>query len=228
MAYAEGTRWPSNASPIEGRRRSNLYVLLGCDYAGKSSAMRYLASTSREARFVSYDESFVVPEDRAWVQCLKKEFFRRLSTSDISTEFKIDPLATIVDYLSRRTQCHEEIPVVIDGYYYKLLSKCALFGLADPKVFSLWRTLPAPREIIFFDIEPEVAWHRSNEGRALNPFEHYTADATPQTFRAFQRDLRERLLREVGPLPVRMIDAGRDPEEVGHQVQKFIFEGAHS
>ncbi len=186
--------------------------------------MQYLARHLPNARLVSHDDTFVAPEDRGLIKCLKSEFLSRLNSDDCSPRFKLSLLASIIEYLSLRA-AGSGAPVVIDGYYYKLLSKCVLHGLHDEKLFDAWRELPAPREVIFLDVGPELAWARCQESRAPNAFEHYTRAASADTFCTFQRDLRQRLLAEVGHVPLRMIDASRRAQDVMEEVQDTIMRG---
>jgi thymidylate kinase len=191
---------------------SNLYVLLGPDYAGKTSAMTGLAQRL-EGHFVSHDDAFL-GENASLICCLKREFLRRLDGrvgGHHSQALMLSLLQPIVMYLREQIMTAQSAScIVVDGYYYKILAKCLLLGLVDEEIFASWRRFPRPMLVIYLDADPETTWQRA-EGRLLNPFEYYGSLPSREGFQHFQRDLATALLREVDNVPVRVVrgDTGR-------------------
>lgn len=183
-------------------------VLLGPDYAGKSSVVRALAADGWHC--VSYDREFVEPEC-SLVDDLRDGFVTRALPgmgSAYSADFLITLLQTSVVYLRDHTlRAAPGRQVITDSYYYKVLAKCVLKGLVNESIFAWWRSFPPPTRVIYLDVDPETAWLRSGEGLRLNPFEYYGEAPTREGFHRFQADLRRLMLREVGPLPVNVLTA---------------------
>ncbi len=204
---------------------SNFYVLLGPDYAGKTSAMTGLAQRL-DGRFVSHDDAFL-GENASLISCLKREFLRRLEANEncrYSQTFMLSLLQPIVAYL--REQVMTAAPasrVVVDGYYYKILSKCQLLGLVDDELFASWRRFPQPALVIYLDADPETTWRRAG-GSQLNPFEYYGSLPSREGFQEFQRDLAAALLRETGNVPVRRIRADTGPQRALDEIEIVIRE----
>lgn len=182
--------------------------------------MRFL-SERLDAEFISYDNAFVRNEDRALVNALKSEFLSRLKTST-SRQLLISLLHAILMYIRDRIPDTGARPVLLDGYYYKVLGKCLLHNVVDWRIFSMWRSFPRPSGIIFLDAAPDVAWQRCNNGQTLNPFEHYALEPTLDSFCTFQRDLRATMLEEVSGIPLEIIDANRPREETAGRVHDAI------
>ncbi|WP_034261040.1 hypothetical protein [Actinospica robiniae] len=180
-------------------------VLLGPDYAGKSSVLAALSADGWQC--VSYDREFVEPEC-SLVDDLRDGFVGR-GLPGIETAYSPDFLVTLLQasvvYLRDRTvRASPGRPVVTDSYYYKILAKCLLKGMVNEQLFAWWRSFPQPSRVIYLDVPPETAWKRSGQGSRLNPFEYYGAAPTWEGFRRFQTDLRELMLREVGAVAVDM------------------------
>lgn len=183
-------------------------VVLGPDYAGKSTLLSELAT--HDVQCVSYDDSFVRPEC-SLVNDLRDGFVSRavrgLGTA-YSTDFVITLLQTSVVYLrDQAVQADSDRPVVVDSYYYKVLAKCVLAGMVNDDLFAWWRTFPRPSRVIYLDVDPETAWQRSGEGALLNPFEHYGQVPTWDGFQRFQTDLRLLMINEIGAVPMSLLDA---------------------
>ena len=185
-------------------------VLLGPDYAGKSSVLAALAADGWQC--VSYNREFVEPR-YSLVDDLRDGFVGRGLPgigSAYSPDFLVTLLQASVVYLRDRTvQASPDRPVVTDSYYYKILAKCLLKGLVNDQLFAWWRSFPPPARVIYLDVDPETAWVRSGKGSRLNSFEYYGTAPTWEGFRRFQTDLRELMLREVGPVAVEMLPAQR-------------------
>jgi thymidylate kinase len=181
-------------------------VLLGPDYAGKSTVLSALAA--RGVQCVSYDDEFVRP-DCSLVNELRDRFVTqalRSKGTSYSADFVVTLLQTAVVYLRDQVMCADrERPVVVDSYYYKILAKCVLTGLANEVLFAWWRSFPRPRQVIYLDVDPATAWRRSGEGAQLNFFEHYGDAPTWESFRRFQTDLRRLMVAEIGPVPMEVL-----------------------
>lgn len=183
-------------------------VLLGPDYAGKSTVIAALAADGWQC--VSYDRGFVPPEC-SLVDDLRDGFVGRALSgfgTAYSADFLVTLLQTSVVHLRDQTlRAAAGRPVITDSYYYKILAKCILKGLINESLFAWWRSFPPPRQVIYLDVDPDTAWLRSGEGARLNPFEYYGEAPSREGFRRFQTDLRELMLREAGGTTVRMLAA---------------------
>jgi thymidylate kinase len=183
-------------------------VVLGPDYAGKSTLLAELAE--RGMHCISYDKKFV-GQETALINDLRGAFLKRALPAAggvYSSDFIVTLLQTSVIYLRDemlRAPAGDR-PVVIDSYYYKVLAKCRLTGLVNEHMFAWWRAFPQPEQVIFIDVDPRTAWRRCGEGAQLNPFEYYGATPTWDGFRTFQNDLRRLLIEEVHALPVNRMD----------------------
>jgi thymidylate kinase len=183
-------------------------VLLGPDYAGKSTLISALST--HDVQCVSYDGSFVQPEC-SLVNDLRDGFVTRAVRSlgtAYSKDFVITLLQTSVIYLRDQAMgADSDRPVVMDSYYYKILAKCVLTGLVNDDMFAWWRAFPQPSRVIYLDVDPGTAWQRSGEGALLNPFEYYGEVPTWDGFHRFQTDLRLLMIQEIGPVPMSLLDA---------------------
>ncbi len=187
-------------------------VLLGPDYAGKSSLLGALAG--RGVRCVSYDDDFVRPEC-SLVSDLRDGFVTRAVPgvgTAYSRDFVVSLVQTSVVYLrDEALRSDPDRPVLVDSYYYKILAKCVLTGLVNEHLFAWWRTFPQPSQVIYVDIDPDTAWRRSDHGARLNPFEYYGTVPTRAGFRDFQADLRRLMISEIGVVPMTVLD---EPDRV--------------
>jgi thymidylate kinase len=180
-------------------------VLLGPDYAGKSSVLRELAGS---CEVVSVDDEFVA-EQHAVVRGLKrtlvKEVLPRLDEV-YTVDFALSVLQTAVIHLrDRLARCAGNRPVVVDSYYYKILAKCRLLaGDANP-VYDWWRSFPRPERIVYLDVDPATAWRRCGAGAATNRLEHYGSVPVFPAFAAFQRNLGEIMLEESRGVPLSVV-----------------------
>jgi thymidylate kinase len=181
-------------------------VLLGPDYAGKSTVISALAA--RGVQCVSYDHGLVQP-DCSLVNDLRDCFVTRAlpgAGTSYSADFIVTLLQTAVVYLRDQVmRADRDRPVVVDSYYYKILAKCVLTGLVSDSLFGWWRSFPRPRQVIYLDVDPATAWRRSGEGSRLNSFEHYGDAPTWEGFRRFQADLGRLMVEEIGPVPTEVL-----------------------
>jgi thymidylate kinase len=199
---------------VGSKRGTEFVVLLGGDYAGKSSVMTALgAADYPRGGLVSIDDAFLGPR-HAFVGRLRRQFLADVLPgvhAAYSPDFALTVLQTAVVYLRDRTLTADSArPVVVDSYYYKILAKCRLSGLVNPALFAWWRSFPQPRRIVYLDVSPGTAWRRSGNGSASNPLEHYGDRPERAGFEEYQRDLRRLLLEEVRHLPVTMVSEEND------------------
>lgn len=197
-------------------------VLLGPDYAGKSKVLAALAA--RGVQCVSYDREFVRP-DCSLVHDLRDGFLGRALPgrgTSYSADFLTALLQAAVVYLRDQVlQADPGRPVIVDSYYYKILAKCTLAGLAGEALFGCWRSFPRPRRVIYLDTSPATTWQRSGEGAQLNPFEHYGDVPSWENFRRFQTDLRRVMLREAGAVPVAVLSEMDSVERVLDEMRRI-------
>jgi thymidylate kinase len=183
-------------------------VLLGPDYAGKSTVMRALAAGEPAWRLLSVDDEFLAPEHGV-LSRLKSELIAETLPAlgkHHSADFVASLLQTAVVHLRDQVlDCGSHQPVVVDSYYYKILAKCRLVGATANPVFDWWRGFPQPRRVLFLDVGPDVAWRRSGEGARVNGLEHHGERADRESFTWFQTDLRTAMLDEVAHLPVDLL-----------------------
>ncbi len=180
-------------------------VLLGPDYAGKSSALNELADS---CEVVSVDDEFLA-EEHGVVRGLKRTLIKEvlpLLDEVYTIDFAMSLLQTAVVHLrDRLALCSGDRTIVVDSYYYKILAKCRLLaGDANP-VFDWWRSFPQPERIVYLDVDPATAWRRCGAGAATNRLEHYGAEPVFAAFAAFQRDLGEVMLEDVGDVPLTVV-----------------------
>jgi thymidylate kinase len=205
----QGTRAPLTAP------HPAFSVLLGPDYAGKSTMISELAA--RGVQCVSYDYEFVRP-DCSLVNELRDRLVTRAlrgKGTSYSADFVVTLLQTAVIYLRDQVMRADwDRPVVVDSYYYKILAKCVLTGMVNESLFAWWRSFPRPRQVIYLDVDPATAWRRSDGGTRLNFFEHYADTPTWESFRQFQADLRRLMLQEIGPIPLEPVTEPDGVEQV--------------
>lgn len=200
----------------EGR----LYVVLGGDYAGKSTALRRLGPPAGW-RIVTADDDGLPPA-YASLAALRRLFVRgvlpqvgQLYSPDYLLSGLQMPLVYLRDHAAAERRTAD---VLVDSYYYKVLAKCALVGLHGPAFFDYWRSFPRPDRVLFVRTSGEIAWRRAQLAGRLNGFEHYGPRPTRQGFLDFQRDLQAAMLDEVGALPVDFVDGDRPPAAVARSL----------
>lgn len=198
-------------------------VLLGPDYAGKSTAMSQLAETSSPWRLVSVDDAFLGTDHRLIARLrrdLVTETLPALGTA-YSPDFAATLMQTAVVHL-RDQVIGSRGPVLVDSYYYKILAKCRLLGAGESPLFAWWRRLPQPARVLYLDVPPETAWRRSGEGADLNRLEHYGDRPDRAGFAAYQADLRKIMLEEIRHLPVSVVDARGTVERTVRAIREVL------
>jgi hypothetical protein len=201
---------------------TGFWTVLGCDFAGKSLMLRQLAAEGWPV--ISYDDPYV--RDRPVIRQVRSGLFfdtYRQVGHGYSGELAFSLLTPMVWYLRDEVlrRAHDG-PALVDSYYFKLLAKGIVTGIADRETVTLWRSFPPPRGAIFLDVDPEVAWERAGGAANLNPFEHYGREPTRDNFVAFQRDLREAILHEVRDLDVLVLNADPAPGRVLEAVRESL------
>ena len=199
------------------------YVLLGPDYAGKSSTMTALAREPSPWRFVSVDDEFTKPGHG-----LVGELRRRLLTDALpalNTGYSADFIASLMQtaVVHLRDQIVASAgPVLVDSYYYKILAKCLLAGGTGAPIFDWWRSFPQPARVLYLDVSPATAWRRCGAGARLNRLEHYGEPAAWPGFEAYQADLDKLLRDEVRHLPVTVIGECDGVDQMVDDVRRVL------
>lgn len=201
------------------------WVLLGPDFAGKSSALASLRD-EHGWQVVSHDDSFLgeyplVSKLRGnWVDDGLVWTGRRYTP-----ELVLSVLHSVILYqrdgLANLTG---DRPVVMDSYYYKVLAACSLLGVVHERTFRYWRSFPQPQGVLYLDVPPEVTWERTGRGARVTAFEHYGFLPSRTGFVRMQRDLREVMLEEVADLPLTVIDGTASPREVLEKIRSAVGE----
>jgi thymidylate kinase len=204
---------------------TTFWTVLGADYAGKSTVLRTLAR-DRSWRLVSYDDPYVRGH-RVVRQLRSSAFFEAYQQigRPYSRDLVFSLLTPVALYLRDEAVRQAALgPTVVDSYYYKLLAKGTVTGIAREPATSLWRSLPRSGGVVFLDVDPEVAWRRAGGPGNLNPFEYHGPAPTFEGFARFQAELRAAMLREVAGLPVVMVDANARPDRVAAEVRAALTE----
>jgi thymidylate kinase len=193
-----GSSWGLNEVP-------KFSVLLGPDYAGKSSVMAELRAAVPDWRLVSVDTPFVAAEHSVLLglkRALVADTLPWLGSA-FSCDFVLSLAQTAVVYLRDQIlAAGDGTPVLVDSYYYKILAKCRLIGADDHPVFAWWRSFPRPQHVLYLDVEPDVAWARCVADGRLNRLEYHGETPDQDAFEFFQSDLHKLMLDEVRDLPV--------------------------
>jgi thymidylate kinase len=197
-------------------------VLLGPDYAGKSSIMAELRATAPDWCLVSVDSMFVAGE-HAVLSTLKRalvaDTLPGLGTA-YSTDFAVSLAQTAIVYLRDRVLAADpDTPVLVDSYYYKILAKCRLLGADDHPMFAWWRGFPQPQQVLYLEVAPNVAWDRADH---VNRMEHYGTHPDRDTFEFFQADLHKLMLDEVRDLPVTYLPQHADIADTARDVREVL------
>jgi thymidylate kinase len=203
-------------------------VLLGGDYAGKSSAMARLAAAPGPWRLVSVDTDFLTAQ-YALLARLRRDVITDVVALDrwYSTDFLMTMLQTAAVHLRDRVIDHTQRTLtIVDSYYYKLLAKCRLAGIAnDHPMLQWWRSFPQPRRVVYLERSLDSAWQRCSCGAALNRLEYYGAEPTRPAFDRYQADLDRAMRDEIKSIPVSVIEE-TTPDQTVRAIQEIINEHA--
>jgi hypothetical protein len=200
------------------------FVVLGPDYAGKSSALTELRAGSAPFRIISTDGD-LLDARHAVVADLRRavgELLPSLGTP-YSAEFLAALLQTAVVHVRDELfRGDGSIPTLVDSYYYKILAKCRLAGVADNPMFAWWRSFPQPRRVIYLDVPTESAWRRSGRGASLNPLEYYGQRPERDGFQRYQRDLAKLMSDEIHGLPVTVVEERESPAGTADAIREVL------
>ncbi|KQV09892.1 MULTISPECIES: hypothetical protein [unclassified Kitasatospora] len=198
-------------------------VLVGPDYAGKSSALSRLRRSDRPWRTLSVDDDQLAPE-HALLARLRRDVVREVAgqAGAWSPDFLVTMLQTAVVHLRDRLDEAPATPTLVDSYYYKLLAKARLAGADGSALLGWWRSFPQPRRVLYLDVRPEVAWRRSSDGAALNCLEYYGDRPSWDSFRRYQSDLAKTMHDEISHLPVTVIEQQDDPDRTAESIRKVL------
>jgi thymidylate kinase len=195
-------------------------VLLGPDYAGKTTVLRALSARGWNV-VTSDDERFPVlgALRLLWLGEVLPELGGRYSRS-----MAMAVLNPLIVHLRDQVELMAERggPVVVDSYYYKLLAKLRMADLLTLDIQASWLELPHPARVVFLDADPEFTWERTHDGADLNPLEHYGRRPTRASFVRYQRDLRGHLLTAAAGLPMTVVDATADLGSVVDEVEAAL------
>jgi thymidylate kinase len=200
-------------------------VLLGPDFAGKSTALARLRARDPDRRILSTDEDFLAAGHRpiAELRRVAGQVIGALGT-DFSPDFLVGLLHTAVVHLRDELLRAEAVHglLLVDSYYYKFLAKCRLAGVGDNPVLAWWRSFPQPVRAVYLDVSPAAAWRRCGRGSRLNPLEHYGPRPDFERFAAYQADLSALMLEEIRHLPVTVLGERADPAQTAREIEEAL------
>ncbi|OAR27265.1 hypothetical protein A8W25_03120 [Streptomyces sp. ERV7] len=202
-------------------------VLLGGDYAGKSSAMARLAGGPEPVRVVSVDDHFLA-ERHSLIGRLRRDVVKDVAAPDgaYSPDFMASMLQTAVvhlrDQLLTAAAAADGQPLLVDSYYYKILAKCRLAGVSENPMYDWWRSFPQPRHVVYLKVAPQEAWRRSRRGTRLNSLEHYGERPNRTSFERYQNDLEKLMWDEIRSLPVTVVEQQGSPERTADAVREAV------
>jgi thymidylate kinase len=209
-------------------RLPNFWVLLGPDFSGKSSVLAKLSRRS-DASLISYDQE-ILGEKYALIGRLREAFVTDALPglgSLYSPDFVLSLFNAYMIFLRDRVvESAGDKPIVVDSYYYKIIAKCFLSGFRGSYIFDLWRSFPQPSSVIYLDIDMDVAWRRSAEGRNLNTMEYYGEAPSRDGFVRYQRDLCELMMAEVPGADIHKVVPSDSVAETSEQIEQIIFSPA--
>ncbi|WP_320777048.1 hypothetical protein [Streptomyces sp. CRN 30] len=191
------------------RATTPFVVLLGTDYAGKSTALTEITELAPSWHVVSLDDEFL-DSRHSLIGRLRRDLVSDV-LPDLRHGYSLDFMVTLLQTATVHLRDSIErspagAPVLVDSYYYKILAKCRLAGADSHPMFDWWRTFPQPRQVLFLEVSPETAWKRCGEGAAANALEFYGQEPDRPAFEKFQSDLRQAMWEEVQHLPVTVVE----------------------
>lgn len=203
---------------------TEFFVVVGQDFAGKSSALARLRADPMRWQVISTDRDFL--DDRhKLVSDLRRgvgEILPRLGSA-YTPEFLAAFLQTAVLHLRDELErVDPDRPVIIDSYYYKILAKCQLAGVTESPMFDWWRSFPQPRRVVRLELSAESAWRRCAAGVRLNSLEYYGTRPTRDGFEDYQRDLVKLMWQEIEGRPVTVIEEQPTPDETARAIREAL------
>ena len=212
------------APASESRAAPPFTVLLGPDFAGKSTALARLRAGDPAWRIVSTDEDFLAAGHHpiAQLRRVAGEVIGGLGT-DFTPDFLVGVLHTAVVHLrDELLRSRGTGPLLVDSYYYKLLAKCRIAGAGDNPILAWWRSFPQPSRVVYLDVSPASAWRRCGRGSRLNPLEHYGRRPDPDRFERYQADLSALMFEEISHLPVTVLGERPDPAHTAREIKEVL------
>jgi thymidylate kinase len=201
------------------------WVLLGPDFAGKSTALARLHDECGW-QVVSHDDAFLGDHPllaklrRSWVDDGLVWTGKRYTP-----ELVLSVLHAVIlhqrDELARQTGTR---PIVVDSYYYKVLAACTLLGVEHEPTFGYWRSFAQPTGVLYLDVPPAVTWDRAGQGSRVSAFEYYGYVPTRSGFVRLQTDLRASMLAEVAELAPTVIDGTASQDDVLAKIRSTVGE----
>ena len=184
------------------------HVLLGPDYAGKSSVMAVLRSEEPDWQLLSVDRAFLQPE-HALVDDLRHALVGDV-VPGLGGAYSLDFMATLMQtaVVHLRDRIRTADPrrlILVDSYYYKILAKCRLAGLDESQSYAWWRTFPQPQSVVYLEVTAGKAWRRCGRGAEVNSMEYYGDRPLQEGFTTYQADLDYVMSCEVAHLPVSVV-----------------------
>ncbi|HEV2346654.1 MAG TPA: hypothetical protein VGS97_21315 [Actinocrinis sp.] len=206
---------------------SGFAVLLGTDFAGKSTALAQLRAGSPPWCVVSTDREFLGPEHAA-IDEIRGSVAGVLP--GLGTGYTPEFLAGLLQIavLHLRDQAARAVGgrTVVDSYYYKILAKCRLAGVRDNPMFDWWRSFPQPSRVVYLRVSEESAWRRCGRGARLNRLEYEGGRPGRDGFARYQRALDKLMREEIRQLPVTFVDEQASPQRTALAIQEALADEA--
>ncbi|UUU36925.1 hypothetical protein JIX56_09055 [Streptomyces sp. CA-210063] len=160
-------------------------------------------------RMLSTDDAFI-GRGHELVGALRRQVVEDV-LPNLGTSYSVDFLAgvlqTAVVHLRDQVERQDEdVPLLMDSYYYKILAKCRLAGIEQNPMYTWWRSFPQPRAVVYLDVSAASASRRSAEGARPNPLEYYGERPERLGFDSYRKSLRKLMLEEVRDVPVTLIE----------------------
>lgn len=216
---------PATAQTTEAAQFPEFSVLLGADFAGKSSALGRLRETEPDWQYFSTDTKFLGPQ-HGYIAELRRLTGQVLPSlgSVAGPEFLAGLLQTAVLHLRDEiVRAEPGRPVLVDSYYYKILAKCRLLGVAqDNPMLQWWRSFPQPRRVVLLEVGDDSSWRRCAQGRRLNLLEYYGDHPQRDGFDRYQRDLRKVMAEEISGIPVSVVEECASPEQAALRIREVL------
>jgi thymidylate kinase len=203
---------------------TEFFVLVGQDFAGKSSALSRLRADPIRWQVISTDGDFLDARHKL-VSDLRRgvgEILPGLGSA-YTPEFLTAFLQTAVMHLRDELERAEpDRPIVVDSYYYKIIAKCQLAGVRASPMFDWWRSFPQPRRVLEIEVSAESAWRRCAAGVRLNSLEYYGTRPTRDGFERYQRDLTKLMRQEIEGRPVTVIEEQPTPDLTARAIREVL------